>query len=66
MAPKAPHFPHTEEVQGKVDPASLPDYVDVGATQEDMTAEELHDPEWMVKIQDELDALVVSLAKTFS
>ena len=58
-APKIPPIPHTEEVQGKVDPASLPDYVDVGAAEEVMTVEELQDPDWMVKIQDELDALEV-------
>jgi hypothetical protein len=48
-------------VQGKVDPASLPDYVDVGEAQEVMSVEELQDPEWIVKIQDELDALEVKL-----
>ena len=63
-APKAPHFPHTEEVQGKVDPASLPDYVDVGTEQEEvMSVDELRDPDWMVQLQDELDALEVSLAQ---
>lgn len=46
-----------------MDPESLPDYVALGAAAEVTSVEELQDPEWMKQLQDELDALEVSIAR---
>ena len=62
-APSAPerHFLHSEDVEGKLDPESLPDYVAPAATAEATSVEELQDPEWLKQLQDELDALEVNM-----
>ena len=44
-----------------MDPESLPDYVAPSATEDALTVEELQDPEWMKQLQDQLDALEVTV-----
>ena len=44
-----------------MDPESLPDYVGPSATEEVAAAEELQDPDWMKQLQDQLDALEVTV-----
>ncbi len=44
-----------------MDPESLPDYVAPSATEDTVIAEEPEDPDWMKQLQDQLDALEVTV-----